>query len=199
MWISRRRNINTPQLLQNYINNGNNTINRKPDWHCSWYAQGRRLTKSHVVQQNLTSKIAMQRGFAECSDLVKEHLTKYRTAWVKKFSNKPVPEIVELWTFAGGSTNRTCNYSSKLFDVVRQNIPKSKTRASYGTGMKSSLGGFVSTRHDVNISIRTLRRRKRSRSSCSRCLMTSLKSLIKAYMNLRSLNITNMSEWRWRN
>ena len=80
-----------------------------------------------------------------------------------------------------------------------RNIPKSKTRASFGTSMKSSLGGFISTRHDVNISIRTLRRRKRSRSSCSRRLMTSLTSLIKAYMNLHSLNITNMSEWRWRN
>ena len=90
-----------------------------------------------------------------------------------------------------------------LFEVIwrgaARNTPKSKTRASYGTGMKSSLDGFISTRHDVNISIRTLRRRKRSRSGCSRCLMKSLTSLIKAYMNSHSLNITNMSEWRWRN
>ena len=46
------------------------------------------LHDSLQEQQNLMSEIAIQRGFAECGDLVHERLTKYRTAWVKSFRTK---------------------------------------------------------------------------------------------------------------
>jgi hypothetical protein len=139
------------------------------------------------------SEIAVQRGLAECGDLVHERLTKHRTAWVKKFSNKPLPEIVRLYV---GSANRTCNYSRKLFDVVRQKHPEIEDEGELWNRYEIVAGWirFYALRCEY-----FQRRRKRSRSNCLPCLTTSLTSLIRADMNSHSLNITNMSEWLWRN
>jgi hypothetical protein len=82
------------------------------------------LHDSLLEQQNLKRNIAIERGLAECGDLVHERLIKYRTAWVQKFSNKPLPEIVGLWADAGGSTNRKCDHSLELFRVVQQKHPE---------------------------------------------------------------------------
>ena len=84
-------------------------------------------------QRKLEIEIAKQRGLAKCGDLVHESLTKYRTAWVKNLSNKPLPEIVDLWTQVGGWKNRTCDWSLKLFDVVRQKHPEIEDEAELWT------------------------------------------------------------------
>lgn len=82
------------------------------------------LHVSLLEQQKLKNDIAIKRGLAECGDVVYERLMKYRTTWVKSFSNKPLPEIVWRWTEAGGSTNRNCEHSLKLFQVVQKEHPE---------------------------------------------------------------------------
>ena len=63
---------------------------------CSVKLSSHRNIASTTRTADIDERIAIQRGLAECSDIVHERLTKYRTAWGKKISNKSLLEIVKL-------------------------------------------------------------------------------------------------------
>jgi hypothetical protein len=86
-------------------------------------------------QKELETSQAVVYAFAECGDLVNQHLQKYRRSWTKHFGNSSLPELVKNWKFAGGPSDRTTDYSQKLMEVIRNKHPElvedSETNESY--------------------------------------------------------------------